>query len=301
MRNDYKVSLVIPNYNGEELIQKNLPYVISAYKSNENKIVEIIVVDDASSDKSVSLLKKDFPEVKIIKHKINRGFSSSVNTGVRMSKGDLIALLNTDVIPDKDFLVHALPRFEDEKVFAVSFHEKGYGWAKGCFFDGFINHEQGKESKNVHDTFWVSGGSGIFKRSLWMKLGGMDEKLLSPFYWEDIDISYRAAKRGWLLLWEPRVKVVHEHEVTMRKVSQNYKNMIQERNQLVVIWKNITSHQLLRKHLTGLMKRIGKHPGYLKVVFAALMKIRGILKARKKELKEGRVSDEAIFAKFRDG
>ena len=227
MRNDYKVSLVIPNYNGEELIQKNLPYVISAYKSNENKIVEIIVVDDASSDKSVSLLKKDFPEVKIIKHKINRGFSSSVNTGVRMSKGDLIALLNTDVIPDKDFLVHALPRFEDEKVFAVSFHEKGYGWAKGCFFDGFINHEQGKESKNVHDTFWVSGGSGIFKRSLWMKLGGMDEKLLSPFYWEDIDISYRAAKRGWLLLWEPRVKVVHEHEVTMRKVSQNYKNMIQ--------------------------------------------------------------------------
>jgi GT2 family glycosyltransferase len=217
-----------------------------------------------------------------------------------MAKGDLIALLNTDVIPNKDFLTPTLHHFKNDKVFAVSFHEKGYGWARGFFSDGFINHEMGKESKNTHDTFWVSGGSGIFRRSMWMKLGGMDEKLLSPFYWEDIDLSYRAVKRGWQLLWEPKAKVNHEHESTMRKFDQGYKRRIQERNQLIVIWKNITSPQLFKKHLTGLWKRIGKHPGYLRIVFAAFIKLKAIRKARKKEIKEGKVSDEAIFGKFKN-
>ena len=296
---DFEVSVVIPNYNGAELLEKNLSHVIKAFKNKKNKIIEIIVVDDASSDGSVDFLKKSFPEIKIIIHKKNRGFSSTVNTGARMSKGNLIALLNTDVIPKEDFLVSALNHFENEKVFAVSFREKGYSWAKGYFSEGFINHEQGKISKNTRETFWVNGGSGIFKRSAWMKLGGMDEKLLNPFYWEDIDLSYRAAKRGWLLLWEPKAKVLHEHESTMSKIPQGYKRRIQERNQLIVIWKNITSPQLFRKHIEGLSKRISKHPGYTRIVIAALIKIKGILRARKKELKEGRVSDEAIFAKFK--
>ena len=297
---DFTVSVVIPNYNGEELLENNLPFVVDAFKNKKNKIIEIIVVDDASKDDSYGLLKKRFSEIKVIKHKINRGFSASVNTGARMSRGSLIVLLNTDVIPNTDFLVNAITHFKNEKVFAVSFHEKGYGWARGFFSDGFINHEQGKESKITHDTFWVNGGSGIFRRSMWMKLGGMDEKLLSPFYWEDIDISYRAAKRGWLLLWEPKAKVVHEHESTMRKISQGFKRRVQERNQLIVIWKNITSPGLFKKHIAGLSKRISKHPGYLRIVFTALFKIKVILKSRRKEIKEGRVSDEAIFAKFKE-
>lgn len=295
---DYKVSIVIPNYNGEELLRVNIPYVVNALQYEKNKIIEIIVVDDASNDKSVSLIKKSFPSIRVFKHTKNRGFSSSVNMGARMSKGNLIALLNTDVTPEKDFLVSTLQHFKDNKVFAVSFHERGYGWAKGFFKDGFINHEGCSESKNTHETFWVNGGSGIFRRSMWMKLKGMDEKLLSPFYWEDIDLGYRAAKRGWTLLWEPNAKVVHEHESTMKKISQGYKRRIQERNQLIVIWKNITSIQLFRKHITGLLKRISKHPGYLRIVFAVLLQVGLIVKARKKEMKEGRISDEAIFAKF---
>jgi len=295
---DYKVSIVIPNYNGEELLNTNLPYVLKASKYKNNNIIEIIVVDDASRDSSVSLLKKKFHEIKVYKHTVNRGFSSAVNMGARMSKGDLVALLNTDVIPSKDFLKHVLPHFNNESVFAVSFHEKGYGWAKGCFADGYINHEPGRESKKMHETFWVNGGSGIFRRSMWMKLGGMDEKLLNPFYWEDVDLSYRAAKRGWKLLWEPKAKVIHEHESTMKKISEKYKRRIQERNRLIVIWKNITSPQLFKKHVSGLIKRIGKHPGYLKIVIVALMKIKYVTKARNKEKKEGRISDEAIFEKF---
>lgn len=294
-----KISIVIPNWNGRELLEKNLPEVIKAYENKENRIKEIIIVDDASTDKSVELVKEKFPKVRLIKHKINRGFSATVNTGARSSKGDLIALLNTDVSPRKDFLEKIILHFKDKNVFGVSLHEEGYGWARGYFKEGFIVHEPGSESKKAHTTFWVSGGSGVFKRSIWMKLKGLDEKLLSPFYWEDLDISYRALKRGYQLWWEPTARVVHEHEAIMSRLPKKYVGGIRERNQLLVIWKNITSPNLFRKHIIGLFRRMARHPGYLRVVLAALPKMKVVLKARKKERKESKISDEAIFAKFK--
>lgn len=293
-----KVSIIIPSYNTEWLLEKNIPHVLKAQKNEKNNIVEIIVVDDASPDGSVDLLKKKFPEVKVVKHKINRGFSSSVNTGARTSKGDLLVLLNTDVIPEKDFLVSTLPLFKDDGVFAISFSEKGYSWAKGEFKNGFVEHGLGTKTKKVHDTFWVSGGSGVFRRDYWMSLGGMDEKLFSPFYWEDLDLGYRALKRGYKLLWDPDSRVLHKHESTIGLLPKKYVGRIRERNQLIFIWKNITSPILIRKHIVGLIKRILRHPGYLRIVIMAFIKIKSILIARKKEKKDCKISDEAIFARF---
>ena len=292
------VSIVIPNYNGEKLLAKNLPKVFLAKENAKNRIKEIVIVDDASSDQSVKLIKEKFPEVKMIKHRLNRGFSAAVNTGARAAKGEFLALINSDVIPSEDFLVSVLPHFKKENVFAVSLHEKDYGWAKGAFKEGFIVHEPGKESRKTHDTFWVNGGSGVFRRNYWMKLGGMDERLLSPFYWEDIDLCYRAAKRGWRLLWEPRSKVIHKHESTIGKLPRKKVQRIHERNHLIFVWKNLTSPNLFKKHLVGLISRVSKHPGYLRIVLMALGRIRGVLKARKKEKKESKVSDEAIFARY---
>jgi GT2 family glycosyltransferase len=295
------VSVVIPNYNGEGLLGKNLPKVIEAKANPANHIIEIIIVDDASFDGSVAFLKKNFPEVKLIKHKVNRGFSSAVNTGVRMAKGDLIVLLNTDVIPEKDFLVATLPHFNDKNVFAVSLHEKGYFWAKAGFVNGFLSHSIGGETDKPHITFWVSGGSGVFRRCQWIELGGMDEKLLSPFYWEDIDLSYRAAKRGLSIIWEPGSIVVHNHESTMSKLSKKYVQRIRERNELLFTWKNITSNNLIRKHVANLFLRVLRHPGYLRIVLMALGRIGIATQKRKKEIKESKISDEAIFARFKNG
>ena len=298
MDKEYKVSIIIPNFNGRDLVEKNLPKVLEAKENPKNHIVEIIIVDDASYDESVSYLKKNFPSVKLIKHKKNRGFSYSVNTGVRMAKGKLVVLLNTDVIPDKNFLESVLNHFDDKKVFAISFHEKGYSWAKGFFKNGFISHEQGKETKEVHNTFWVSGGSGIFRRKYWMDLGGMDEKLLSPFYWEDIDLCYRAAKRGLKLLWEPKSIVEHKHESTISKLSKLYVQRIRERNELLFIWKDLTSANLFKKHIKALAQRVIRHPGYIRIVLMALLKFNLVNKKRKKEIKETTISDEALFSKF---
>ena len=210
-----KSSIIIPNYNGEDLLKENLSAVFVAKDLEANKILEVIIVDNGSSDGSIDYIKRNFPEVRLIKHKINRGFSAAVNTGARFAKGDLLVLLNTDVKPEKDFLVNTLSHFANEKIFGVSLHEKGYGPSIGLFKDGFIVHEPGAEGNSKQYTFWVSGGSGVFRRSDWMKLGGMDEKLLSPAYWEDLDLCYRALKRGLRLIWEPNSKVVHNHESTV--------------------------------------------------------------------------------------
>lgn len=293
------VSIIIPNWNGKELMEKNLPFVLEAMENKGNKILEVIVVDDGSSDDSYKFLKETYGnKIKTIKHTKNRGFSSAVNTGVRMAKGEFVCLLNTDVSPEKNFLVSTKILFDDKKVFGVSLHEKGYGASIGKFRDGFIVHDPGTESDRPQDTFWVSGGSGVFRRSIWMRLKGLDELLLSPLYWEDLDICYRALKRGYTLLWDPKAHVMHNHESTTSKLPKRRVNMFEQRNQLLVNWKNLTSTALFRKHLVGLMKRTMRHPGYIRIVFAALLKIRDVLKLRKIEKKESVLSDEAVFSKF---
>jgi len=293
-----EASVVIPNYNGKGLLEKNLPKVLACLENKANRIKEIIIVDDASTDGSVKLIKEKFPEIKLIKHRINRGFSATVNTGARMAKGRLIVLLNNDVVPKEDFLISVFPHFRNKNVFAVSLHEKDFSWAKGKFENGFIVHGPGPKTRKAHQTFWVSGGSGVFRRSQWMKLGGMDEKLFSPFYWEDLDLCYRAAKRGWGLLWEPKARVEHKHESTISRWPKKYVQRIQERNQLLFTWKNLTSPYLFRRHIAGLLNRMVRRPGYIRIVFMALLKIRQVWKARKKEKKETKISDEAIFARF---
>jgi GT2 family glycosyltransferase len=296
---DLKISIIIPNLNGEELLRKNLPYILKAKENTENQIYEVVVVDDGSKDKSVDLLKNSFPWVKIIKHKINRGFSATVNMGVRMAKGDLVVLLNNDILPEEDFLVSTIGHFTDSKLFGVSLHEKDYSWAKAAFRNGYLAHEPGKETEDAHISFWVSGGSGVFRRSQWIALGGMDEKLFTPFYWEDIDLCYRAAKRGLMLLWEPKAMVTHKHESTIGTLKKSYVQKIQERNELFFLWKNITSQNMIRKHVGGLFLRLLKHPGYIRIVVMALFKLKTILGKRRQERKESKVSDEIIFSRFK--
>lgn len=270
---------MITCWNGKELLKKNLSKVIQAFQNPKNKIVEIIVVDDGSSDGSAEFLENAYPQVKVIKHKQNLGYGAACNTGVSRAKADLVAILNADVVPGKDFLVSALDHFKDEKVFAVSFNEGKYGPGKLVWRKGFLEIEGTKMPPKTSLTDWPSGGSSVFRKSAWERLGGMD-KLFLPFYFEDVDLGIRSRQAGFKCLWEPKAKVDHKHESTINP--KNFKkyhfkkniDLIKQRNHLLLTWRNLNGFKLLVSHLGSLLKRCFSHPKYLRVIFAALVKVR---------------------------
>ena len=108
-------------------------------------------------------------------------------------------------------------------------------------------HFRGEVDKT--DTAWVSGGSGAFRKSLWKELGGMDE-MFNPFYWEDIDLSFRAVKAGYRIFFEPNSVVVHEHGkgIIKQEYSPFQVKTITYRNQFIFIWKNLSDPKDLIEH-----------------------------------------------------
>lgn len=253
-KNDFSVSIIIPNWNGKILLEKYLPKL-----SRIPKITEIIIVDDHSTDDSVGLIHKLDPKIKLIIHPKRFGYASSVNDGVASSKSELVLLINTDIDPDENFLSPLIRHFSDKSVFAVGCldrsHENGQVFTRGRglaqWKNGFYQHSRGETDKT--DTAWVSGGSGIFRKSIWDKLGGMDD-IYNPFYWEDIDLSYRARKNGYKLIFEPQSIVDHYHESGAIKecFTDNYIKQISARNQFVFIWKNLANKRIWIVHLINL-------------------------------------------------
>ena len=244
-------SIVIPSYNGKKLLEKNLPKLIAAAPD-----AEIIVVDDASTDQSAEFIKRKFPQIKVIQHKKNQRFAAACNTGVKAAHGEIIVMLNNDVVPKKDFLKPLLKHFENGQIFSVGCREIGIkkgkkfisGRTEGKFKRGFLVHWRPKDQES-QETLWSFGGSMAVDKKKYLQLGGMDE-LYSPAYWEDIDLCWRAKEKGWIILFEKNAVVFHNHETT--NVSIFGKTRIQLygfRNQILFVWKNIRGRQLLEHFL----------------------------------------------------
>jgi len=300
-----KVSIVIPNFNGRNLLQKNLPKVEKAAGDTE-----ILVVDNNSSDGSNNYIKNNFPKVKLVEEKKGQGFASSVNQGVSKASGDIIVLLNTDIIPENGFLEPLLKNFDDPKVFAVGCLDKSHekdsiierGRAVARFTRGMLIHSRGEVNKK--NTFWVSGGSGAFRKSIWEKLKGMDD-LFNPFYYEDIDLSYRAVKSGYKILFERKSIVHHYHEEGVIQTNFGVKEIekIAFKNQFLFIWKNITDFKLLLCHIFYLpyylLKAIFHKDRSMIIGFInALERLPIIIKKRIEVLHNYSVSDKEIFNQF---
>lgn len=295
MKMSNSVSIVIPNWNGKVKMEKNLPEVLKV-----EGVDEIIVVDDGSTDGSVKFIRDNFPKIKLVEMEVNHGFSSAVNKGTEEAKGEFVFLLNSDAVPEEGCLEYILPHFEDKRVFSVGLASGGY-WSWARFDKGFFWHYQSDEKPVVaHQTLWVSGGSGVFRKDVWEKLGGLDE-LFNPFYEEDVDLGYRAVKRGYLNIFEPNARV--EHEKNTGVISENFsKNRIlkiAQRNQLFFIWKNITSEKLIQEHKLALVMKLLGNPKYWLVFIPALMRLGQINEKRKLEKKEEILRDEEILGKFR--
>lgn len=288
------VSIVIPNWNGEEKLRKNLPKVLKT-----KGVLEVVVVDDASPDKSVAVLKSEFPRVRLIEKKVNTRFADTVNLGVIEAKGDLVLVLNNDAVTEEDTVIKALEHFYDEKVFSVSCNTGG-SWSWARFKEGYFWHYMSNDSsKKPHQTLWSSGGGGIFRKDVWKELGGLDT-VFAPFYEEDLDIGYRATKRGYINIFEPSSKVEHYKQIGVNTeyFKKEFVSKVAQRNQLIFIWKNIHDQSLIRQHILALVKKLVIHPKYWVIFMQAVVRLPKILKERELEKKRSMVTDREILEKF---
>lgn len=268
------VSFVIPTYNGKTLLAKNLPAVIAASGESD----EIIIVDDASTDDTLTWLTREFNlintassveqakkytgseknrEIKVLVNQTNVRFAQSCNRGVASARSAIIVLLNNDVSPKSDFLTYLLPHFEDPNVFAVGCKEIATadnntenGRSELWFERGMFVHKRAS-NQNETDTAWVAGGSGAFRKRMWKTLGGFDSAFY-PAYWEDTDLSMRAKELGWKVLFEPKSIVYHNHESTNADVfGKKRLEVMGYKNQLLFTWKHARGMKLI-KHIVWL-------------------------------------------------
>jgi GT2 family glycosyltransferase len=216
---------------------------------------EILVVDNGSSDNSVSLIEKDYPRVRLIKLEENLGFSEGNNVGVRESQGDIVILVNNDAYVHPDFLIPIVPHFDDDRVFSVTPKVYGLdgktltiGKTGAYFYRGIFRL---KFSEDVYTApvpcLWATGGSGAFDRRKYLELGG----LLELLYWEDLELGYRAWKqKGWRTVYEPRSLVYHDHGTSFMKVFhwKRLKN-IRDRNRFLFQWYAISDPLMIMKHI----------------------------------------------------
>jgi O-antigen biosynthesis protein len=250
-------SVVIPNWNGRDLLAKYIPSVIQALDGNPDN--EIIVVDNGSQDGSAAFLVEHFPAVRVLALDRNLGFGGGSNAGFRAAKNDIVVLLNSDMRVERDFLAPLLEAFTDETVFSVACQiffsdpnklreETGLTqlwWENGSLR---VRHRDDPAIEVPYPCAYGGGGSCAFDRRKFLELGGFDE-LLAPFYMEDTDVGYLAWKRGWKVLYQPGSVVYHEHRGTIgKKFSAAEIDLVLKKNFALFCWKNIHEWPRLASH-----------------------------------------------------
>ncbi|MBN1629143.1 MAG: glycosyltransferase [Thermoleophilia bacterium] len=250
-------SVVIPNWNGSDLLSTHLPSVVRAMSGNPSN--EIIVVDNGSTDGSADLLREQFPTVRLLALDENLGFGGGSNAGFRAATNDIVVLLNNDMRVEEGFLAPLLEGFSDESVFSVSCQiffsdprkvREETGLTQAWWESGSIRvrHRLDDKVDRLFPCFYGGGGSTAYDRHKFLELGGFDP-LLAPFYMEDTDLGYMAWKRGWKALYQPRSRVYHEHRGTIgRRFTDRQIQAVLKKNFLLFTWKNIHGWRRLAGH-----------------------------------------------------
>ena len=306
------VSVVIPNWNGRDLIEKNLPSILAAFGSNPKH--ELIVVDNASTDGSVEFLHEAFPEVTVLALDKNLGFGGGSNAGIRAARNDVVFLLNSDMRLAPDSIDPLLEGFRDPGVFAVTSQiyfsdpdkrREETGLTQGQWREGqlHVDHRIDPQVDQLFPTFYAGGGSSAFDRRKFLELGGFDP-IMEPFYYEDTDVSYGAWKRGWVILYEPRSIVYHDHRGTIGKhFSEAYIQSVLQKNQLLYVWKNIHEWRRLAGHFgwlyIGMWTRTVFGPGLTRPTprgfLRAAKQLLPALRARRRAQRLSRINDTEAF------
>jgi len=233
------LSVIIVNYNVKDLLRKCLQSLTGAN-------YEIFVVDNASQDGSVEMVRGEFPEVKLIASDKNLGFAKANNLAIKESSGRYLLFLNPDTVVPKETLPELI-KFMDEnpKVgVATCFVElassgmdpdchRGFPtpWASFCHFSGLAKifsrskifgayHQTWKDLSKTHEIDSCCGAFMMVRREAMEEVGVWDEDFF--FYGEDLDWCYRFWEKGWKVMFYPYVKIIHHKGASsgMKKSSQ---------------------------------------------------------------------------------
>ena len=317
------VSIIIPTWNGRELLAAFLPSVFAAmgeYRDRHGAEVELLVVDDASTDDSRSWLASAYgrhPLLRVIGLEQNVGFLRAVNAGFAAARYPVVFLLNNDVRVEPDAIAPLVGHFDDDRVFAVC--SKAYrldtdlldgagklGLFERGFWRVFLNYDilptRLPEAPPPFYSFFASGGYAAYDAAKLATLRGFCE-LLAPNYWEDVEVCYRAWKRGWTVVYEPASVVHHVSSATLGSARQRRVRLITERNRLLMTWINLHDRAWFAAHLAWLAGKLLGATVSLDFIYwqsfrQALRQIRPVRQARHREVEAAVRSDREVAAIF---
>jgi GT2 family glycosyltransferase len=236
------ISVVIPTYNGRKLLEQNLPSVFTALKQAQVEY-EVIISDDASVDDTLSI-KDVFPEVIILANSVNRGFSPTINEGIKIAKKELILLLNSDVFILANYFDNLFQYFDKEDTFGVSGRFIGLNDEK---IQEAAKYPQISPSKKISPynfyvekpsswvpSLYLCGGAALIDKKKLQRLQGFDE-IYAPFYMEDTDLSIRAWRAGWRCYYEHEAICRHPSSSTIKKFHKKRRVWVTtQRNKLIL-------------------------------------------------------------------
>ncbi len=291
-----RISIVIPNYNGEQLLRDNLPSIFAAV-NHWHGDAEVIIVDDCSTDGSCRLVREMFPDAKLLVNTVNAGFSKTCNVGMAVAQSPILLCVNTDVKVEADLLSLLAPHFADPELFAVTprilveREGKNQGavisaYRRGFIRGGFIKID---EELGPRENLYAIGACVAYDAKKFRALGGYSE-VYSPFLFEDADISYRAWKRGWKSIYEPAATVWHYSNATIYKdkKKQRLGHIIYFRNRFIFHWVNLTDRKFVIRNVLTILFRLSVsflwfNFTYYKAFWGAVRRWKDIVALRRRE------------------
>lgn len=260
------VSVIIVNFNGREHLTGCLRSV--AAQDYPRHRFETIVVDNASTDDSVELVRQSFPWVTLLRLGENRGFAGGNNAGIAAARGEWLALLNADAAADRGWLRAGILAGEAGHLGAVAsrlvFRDDPWmlnSTGLELYHDGRSgDRDCGSDTACERGPGTVFGGCGaavFLRRAAVDALGGFDERLF--LYWEDLDLAWRLRRAGWEIGYAPSARATHVGSGTIGRASATQTRYV-ERNRVLV---NVRHAPLFIGVLSGLglVARSGRSVG----------------------------------------
>lgn len=249
-----KIAVVILNWNGKSLLEKFLPSVVKYSKS-----ADIYVADNASTDDSVSFIKKHYPEIAIIQNNVNGGYAKGYNDALSLVDADVFCLLNSDVEVTQDWLEPIDQTFSSSEKIAIiqpklldykrkSYFEYagaaggfidrlGYPYCRGRVFET-LEEDTGQYNDSI-DIFWASGACLFIRKSIFEKVNGLDEDFFAHL--EEIDLCWRVKQLGYQIKYQGESTVYHLGGATLGNMNPK-KTFLNFRNSLYMLVKNVSGN-----------------------------------------------------------